>query len=84
MNEESAIYAVENQCQTCARRTGTYTCTAFPGDVIPPLILFGVWDHTITYDRDGQSDGGLTYVPKEEEDVQSIAPNLGDIIRANP
>lgn len=63
-NDDSALVAVVNQCSTCAhwdRKTPT-RCEAFPAG-IPLIILLGEYDHTLEFNYDGVSDGGLTYVP---------------------
>jgi hypothetical protein len=56
---------VKNLCQSCARRNPdhTLTCEAFP-EAIPYAIFMGLFDHTHTYDYEGQDDHGLTYIAK--------------------
>ena len=59
-------HIIESTCDTCARKfqNRVLTCEAFPAG-IPVPIWMGKWDHRVPYDLFGQTDRGLTYVPRE-------------------
>ncbi len=64
--DDSDPQEIESLCPTCAHLIGSgMTCAAFPKG-IPVIILLGAYDHHLSYDFEGLSDEGLTYVPKDE------------------